>query len=91
MSLRVYELAKELGISSAELVDILKKLQIKKSAVSSLNVKEETRVRGYFKENITQLCLDNTVGEMNEKKVNYSEAAKTTYYVLKIAKMFFSN
>ncbi|MCQ2361937.1 MAG: translation initiation factor IF-2 N-terminal domain-containing protein [Acidaminococcaceae bacterium] len=91
MSSRVYELAKESGISSAELVDIIKKLQIKKSAVSSLSVKEETRVREYFREDKIQLCPDNIVCEMNEKKVNYSEAGKTTYYALKIAKILFGN
>lgn len=42
MSLRVYELAKELGISSAELVDILKKLQIKKSGVVSYKCSQKS-------------------------------------------------
>ena len=48
MSLRVYELAKELEISSQELCDILKKLSINKDAVSTLTNEEEQKVREYF-------------------------------------------
>ena len=52
MSVRVFELAAQVGLNTADLVGILEKISINKNDVSLLTDEEEQKVRLYLKENL---------------------------------------
>ncbi len=86
-SIKVYELAKELGMDSIGLLDTLKQIDIKvKSHMSSLKVEEALAVKSFFKELQTQKKKKVTKRKRAKKTSAKESAEKASTTVKKVIK-----